>query len=96
MNKYESVIILTTAVAEEEKNVIIEKIKELIALNNGSILKIESLGKKKLAYEVKKNKEGIYIVIEFEVKPEAISELERYYRINEKIIKFLTISKNED
>ena len=96
MNKYESVIILTTSITEEEKNVIIEKIKELIISNNGNILKKEFLGRKKLAYEIKKNKEGIYIVIEFEVKPEAISELERYYRINEKIIKFLTISKNED
>ena len=96
MNRYESVIILVPTIKEKEITAIIEKIKELIASNSGTIIKIENLGRKKLAYEIKKNSEGIYIVIEFEVGAEVISELERYYRIKEEIIKFLTVRKDED
>ena len=91
MSKYESIMILVAATAAEEITAIIEKVKELITSNDGTILKIENIGKKKLAYEIKKNTEGIYIVVEFEVKSEVVSELERYYRIKEEIIKFLTV-----
>ena len=91
MSKYESIMILAAATAAEEITAIIEKVKELITSNDGTILKIENIGKKKLAYEIKKNTEGIYIVVEFEVKSEVVSELERYYRIKEEIIKFLTV-----
>ena len=53
--------------------------------------KVEELGKKRLAYEVKKNKEGYYVVINFEANPELISELERNYRIMDEVIKFITV-----
>lgn len=96
MNKYESVMILAPTTADEEITKIIDKVKEIITSNEGTIIKSENLGKKKLAYEVKKNAEGIYIVIEFEVGAEVISELERYYRIEEEIIKFMTVRKDED
>ena len=54
------------------------------------------MGKKKLAYEIKKNKEGYYVVINFESNPELIKELERVYRITDDVIKFLTIRKDEE
>ena len=51
------------------------------------------MGKKQLAYEIKKFKEGIYILFNFEAKPELIAELERIYRITDDIIKFITVKK---
>ena len=51
------------------------------------------MGKRKLAYEIKKNKEAYYMQINFESKPEAITELERIYRITDEILKFITIKK---
>ena len=53
------------------------------------------MGIKKLAYEIKKNKEGYYIIFYFEAKADVIFELERNYRINENIIKFITV-RNDD
>ena len=54
---------------------------------------VEEMGKRKLAYEIKKQKEGFYIVFKFEAKPELISELERNYRITDEVMKFIVIKE---
>ena len=95
MNKYESVIIIKPNLDEEEIDNIIQKVKDIIE-ENGSVTKIDNMGMKKLAYEIRKNKEGYYIVIYFEADPSIILELERYYRITENIIKFLTVRKDDE
>ena len=56
--------------------------------------KVEELGKKRLAYEIKKFKEATYMLFNFEAKPESIAELERNYRITDEVIKFMTV-KND-
>ena len=89
MNKYESVVIIDPAVAEEKVKELSQKFTDIIN-NDGKVEKVEELGKKRLAYEVKKNKEGYYVVINFEANPELISELERNYRIMDEVIKFIT------
>ena len=53
------------------------------------------MGKRKLAYEIKKNKEAYYIQFDFEAKPESITELERVYRITDDILKFIVIRKED-
>lgn len=90
MNKYESVVIINPSVEEEKVKELSQKFTDIIN-NDGKVEKVEELGKKKLAYEVKKNKEGYYIVISFEANPELIAELERNYRIIDEVIKFITI-----
>ena len=92
MNQYESVIIINPNVDEEKMKALIEKFSTLIN-NDGKVEKVEELGKKKLAYEVKKNKEGYYVVYTFDAKPELIAELERNYRITDEVIKFIVIRK---
>lgn len=94
MNKYESIIILSAKIAETEIDNIIQKIKEIIELN-GKITEIQKLGLKKLAYEVRGNKEGYYVLFNFESDENVVAELERYYRIAEEIIKFITIKKDD-
>ena len=51
------------------------------------------MGKRRLAYEIKKQQEGYYMVFEFESKPEAIAELERIYRITDDIMKYIIVKK---
>lgn len=94
MNEYESVIIIKPNLDEGEIEGIITEITDLIN-QNGEVTKVEKMGVKKLAYEIQKNKEGYYIVIYFEADPSIISELERNYRINENIIKFITVKKDD-
>lgn len=94
MNKYESVVIINPNLEAEAIKAIIAKISDLINAD-GKLEKVDEIGKKKLAYEIQKNKEGYYISFNFEANPKAISELERNYRITDEIIKFMTIKVEE-
>ena len=90
MNKYESVIIINPSVDEEGIKALIAKFTDLIN-KQGKLEKTDELGKRKLAYEVKKNTEGYYVVFYFEAEPSLIAELERIYRITDEVIKFMTV-----
>ena len=94
MNKYESVIIINPSVDEEGIKAVIAKYTDIIN-NEGKVESVNEIGKKRLAYEIMKNKEGYYTVFNFEAKPELIAELERNYRIDDSIMKFITIRKED-
>ena len=89
---YESVLIFKGIFTEDEYkqalNEIIEKIKTII-----DITKIDEIGLKNLAYEVKKNKKGYYVVIYYKATSQAVLEIERIFIITEDIIKFITVRK---
>lgn len=69
----------------------IGKVEELVTKNGGKVLEIERWEKKRLAYPVKKHKYGYYVLIRLEAPANLIDPLERFYRLSEHIIKFLTI-----
>ena len=92
MNKYESVVIINPNVEENALKELIERFKTLIN-TDGNVEQVNELGKKKLAYEIKKNKEGYYVVYDFEAKPSLIAELERNYRITDEVLKFIVVKK---
>ena len=92
MNKYESVIIVNPNVDEAGLKALEEKFTGLIN-ENGKIESVENMGKKRLAYEIKKFKEGTYMLFNFEAKADSIAELERVYRITDDIIKFIVVRK---
>ena len=94
MNKYESVIIINPSVDDEKVKDLEKRFTDLIN-KDGKLTKVDELGKKKLAYEVRKNKEGIYVVFYFEAKPTLIAELERNYRITDEVIKFIVVRVEE-
>ena len=94
MNKYESVIIINPNLEAEGIKALTEKFSGLIN-NDGNVISVEELGKKKLAYEINKNKEGNYVVFKFEANPNLISELERVYRITDEVIKFIVVKEEE-
>ena len=93
MNKYESVVIINPTVDEEGMKALISKFTDLIN-NDGKVEKVDELGKRKLAYDVKKFSEWFYAVFYFEANSDLISELERNYRITDEIIKFMTVKKD--
>ena len=92
MNKYESIVIINPNVDEDGLKAVEDKFSGLIN-ENGKVEEVVDMGKRKLAYEIKKNKEAFYVQFNFESKPEAITELERVYRITDDILKFITIKK---
>ena len=94
MNKYESVIIINPSVDEEAMKALVTKYTDIIN-NDGKVESVNEIGKKRLAYEIMKNKEGYYTVFNFEAKPELIAELERNYRIDDKVMKFITVKKED-
>ena len=94
MKKYESVIIVKPT-ADDEHLKELEKTFTDIINKQGKLEKVDEMGKRKLAYEVKKNTEGIYVVFYFEAEPTLIAELERNYRINDNVIKYIDVKVEE-
>ncbi len=94
MNKYESVIIINPTIEEEAIKNLITKYTDLIN-TNGKVESVDERGSQKLAYPIQKKEEGYYVVIEFEAKPDSIAELERNYRIEDNIMKFIVVRKDK-
>ena len=94
MKDYETVFIMNCDdYTEEQRQKVAKKIENHIK-ENGKINKIEDLGKKRLAYEVKGHSEGHYYIIQCSMKSKKISELERLYRITDEILKFITVRQD--
>ena len=94
MNKYETVFIINPSVEEAGVKELTQKFSDLIN-SDGKVESVEEIGTKKLAYEIRKNSEGIYVLINFEANPALIKELERVYRITDEVIKFIVVRKDE-
>ena len=92
MNKYESIIIINPNCTDEALKALESKFTGLIN-ENGKVESVENMGKRKLAYEVKKNTEAYYLLFNFEAKPDSLVELERNYRITDDILKFIIVKK---
>ena len=90
MNIYESIFILKSSVSDEDIQKIVGKMEGIVK-QGAELLTTENWGKKKLAYEVAKEKRGVYVLLRFQGKGDIISELERNYRIDDNVIKFLTV-----
>lgn len=94
MNKYESVCILAPNLTDKKVTEMIVKIENKLIEFSKSPIKVENRGKRRLAYAIKNNNEGIFLVFYFQAKSEDIQELERLYRISEEIIKFIVIRED--
>lgn len=94
MNKYESIIIVNPSVDEAGLKALEEKFTGLIN-ENGKVESVENMGKKRLAYDIKKCNEATYVLFNFEAKPDSIAELERVYRITDEILKFIVVRKEK-
>jgi small subunit ribosomal protein S6 len=91
MREYETVFILDPALDESEVGEEIGKVQSLISGLDGEIISVEPAGKKKLAYEIKGNKEGYYALIAFKSEPSSIAQIERAYKLNEKVLRHVVV-----
>jgi small subunit ribosomal protein S6 len=91
MNFYESIFIARPSLLDEDVAKVTEKVKGVIEQGGGKVQKIENWGKKKLAYEVHKEKKGTYVFLFFQSDGKVISELDRAYRLDDAVMKFLTV-----
>ena len=95
MRKYETFFIVDSELTEEAYTLAGDKLKGIVDANGGTVLTYVSWGKKKLAYPVKKRAQGLYILMEYAGGPELVAELERNMRLDERVLKFITV-KLED
>jgi small subunit ribosomal protein S6 len=95
-NVYESAVLINAALDDEQINNLITRIKETIVNNGGEIREVENWGRKRLAYMVKKSKIGYYIIFRFDAPSSLVSKLERFYTLDEYILRFLTILLDND
>lgn len=95
-NVYESAVLINAALDDEQIESIISRIKETIVNNGGEIREIENWGRKRLAYMVKKSKIGYYAIFRFNAPSNLITKLERYYTLDEYILRYLTIKLDAD
>ncbi|MBI1824689.1 MAG: 30S ribosomal protein S6 [Nitrospirae bacterium] len=94
LNDYECLYITRPSLTEDEVTGVNEKVRSLVEKNGGSITKIENWGKKKLSYEVKKEKKGIYLLTHIKGPGNLVTELENHLKIQDSVIKFLTVKLN--
>ena len=93
---YESIFIINPNLSDDETNATIKKMQDVVAKQGGEMTKFEDWGKKKLAYEVKKQKRGHYVFFQFKGTPAAISELERTYKLTDSVVKFLSVKLEKE
>ncbi len=91
MRNYENLVIVKPTLTAEEIQANIAAIEEVITSNGGEIATTDSMGMRKLAYPIEKNERGYFHVIYYSVAPSAISEIERRFRLNEELLRFVTI-----
>ena len=91
MRSYQSVLIVKPDLDEAQVDRVLEKITEFLSKNNGSILKVEKWGKKRLAYRIKKSRFGYYLNIYHTCESLKVSALEADYKLYDLILKFLLI-----
>jgi small subunit ribosomal protein S6 len=91
MRTYETIFIVEPSLVGEEYAAIVEKFKGVLTDQGANILKVDEWGTRKLAYPIKKQNRGTYVLTAYEGNPQIIAEFERRMRIDESIIKFQTI-----
>ena len=95
MNKYELAVVVSAKVEDEVRVATIEQVKEYITRFGGTITNVDEWGKKKLAYEIQKMKEGYYYFIQFDSDADCPNELEKRVRILDNVIRYLCVRQEE-
>ena len=91
MRTYESIFIVHPEVIGDDQTALIDKYKTILSDQGADVLKLENWGTRTLAYQVKKQSKGCFVLVIFDAEPTVIAEYERRMRIDEKVIKFQTV-----
>ena len=93
---YEIVFIVDPGVGDDEVMRLSETVQKIITSQGGQIVKTEMMGRRQLAYEINHRRDGTYILLEIEGSGAEIAELERRMRVNDQILRYMTIRVDED
>lgn len=91
LREYETTFVLDPGHDEAQVEAEIEKIREIITQDGGEVVAVNKWGRRKLAYEIRKKKEGIYTLIQFKGNPAVLSNLARRYHLNENLLRHMTV-----
>ncbi len=94
MNKYELALVVNAKIEDEARTATVEKVKEYITRFGGTVTNVDEWGKKRLAYEVQKMREGFYYFIQFDADSTCPGELEQRVRIMDNVIRYLCIRQD--
>lgn len=95
MKRYETFIVLNSDISEEERRPVTERVCSLMSGQNGLLIRIDEWGARRLAYEIKKKTRGYYIRFEFCGAGPLVNEIERFCRIDDRVLKYMTILIDE-
>lgn len=95
MRRYESVWVVNGDLPDEEVKSAIDKFSRIISSQGGTLVGLEEWGRRKLSYKVQSTIRGYYVLADFAGSPETVKELERNYRIDDRIIRYLTTKKSD-
>lgn len=96
MRNYETLYIVRPELSEEEQQAVAQKFADIVTQSGGEVLKLDIWGKRRLAYEVKKLREGIYILMQFRGESQVAQELERVLKITDEVIRQLVVRLEDD
>jgi small subunit ribosomal protein S6 len=96
MRRYETIFIADNDLPEDERFPILEKLKDLIHQHNGLLVTIDEWGGKRLAYEIRKKSQGYYIRLDYCGSGVLVDEIERFFRIDDRILKYMTVLLDKD
>ncbi len=95
MNKYELTLVVNAKIEDDERAAAVEKAKEIITTRfGGTVTEVEDAGKKRLAYEIQKMKEGFYYFVQFDAPATCPAEVEKRVRIVDNVIRYLCVRKD--
>lgn len=94
MNKYELALVVNAKIEDDARAEAVERVKALIERFGGVITNVDEWGKKRLAYEIQKMKEGFYYFIQFESDSVCPNEVEAHVRIMEPVIRYLCVRQD--
>lgn len=89
MRKYELMYIIRPDIEQEAVQAAVDKFQGVISNDGGEITKHDVMGKRRLAYEIKKFRDGIYVLVNFTAQPAVVAELERQLKISDEVIRHL-------
>ena len=96
MRRYEQIVILDSDLSEDERSPVFNRLKELIPQYKGFLIDIDEWGQKKLAYEIKKKPRGYYAQVNFCGFGALVDEMERFFRIDDRILKYMTVVQDKE
>ena len=96
MRRYETIVIIDPDLGEERRTPIFDRLRELVPQKGGLLVELDEWGARKMAYEIKKKKRGFYLRVDYCGTGDLVQEMERQFRIDDRVLKYMTILLEDD